>query len=58
MDWGELKVLFAHKQREAQVFTRWSRPIADARERRSTWRSIGSRLMGFLQTFVMRNTPR
>ncbi len=58
MEWGEFKVLFAQKHREAQAVTRRSRAIEDARERRATWRSIGNRLMCFLQAFVTRGTPR
>ncbi len=56
MDWFELRVLHMQKRREARAVTQKARQIEHARERPTTWGSVGSWLMRLRSAFGVRRT--
>jgi hypothetical protein len=49
MEWGELRVLYAQKQREALAVTRSARAVKSTRESRARWPSVGNLLVCLLR---------
>jgi hypothetical protein len=54
MEWGELKILYAQKRREALAFAQRERAIEHARERRTSKPVVGKWLMWFRRALAKR----
>ncbi len=58
MDWGEFRVLYTQKQREALAATQRARAFEGARERQARWRSVGSWLRRLRSAIAESGTSR